>query len=74
MFAERQALAEREEHVERESKALTERHGVQHLGELPRGAPKRESERLARDAPNIYVRQMYADRRATASAASTRNR
>jgi hypothetical protein len=70
MFAGREALAEREARVERELKALMERHGVQHLGDLPRGAPKRESERLAREAPNIFVRLMYADRRAKAGSRS----
>jgi hypothetical protein len=58
------AFAEREARVERQIKALMERHGAETVSAL-RGAAKRECERIARDAPNVYLRLMFAERRAS---------
>ena len=61
MLAEHETETERNVRVERELIALMERHGVTHLSKLPTGRAKRASERIGREAPDVYIQLRFAN-------------
>jgi hypothetical protein len=62
MISHDEPAAQRDARIEVELRALMARHNVAQLCMLPTGRAKRASERLGREAPNVYVRLMFAER------------
>jgi hypothetical protein len=62
MFEIDETWEQREARIERELLDLMSRHHAAHISDLPRGAAKTAGEHLGREAPNVYVRLMFADK------------